>query len=202
MAQRKTNESYAEKSPEVRTRSKWGWIAIGVFLVLLLVYFIYSLAVDDTQAAAAETMPLALEGDVALEKITELNRDDILPIDERWEEPLMDGDYEEARQRLESLLSNTMEMSEFTRHAYFLGLLYLYAPGPEKNLDRAIEYLKVGRQFRSDANLYLIKAYLESGQQQKALDLLDKNPGLQEQLPESFLDQLGIPYDSELEPRK
>lgn len=182
------------KSPERKTTSRsyntWIWYGMGIIILVGVILLIYQfMSVPETETPYTEP-PLALEGEAALDKITELNEDDILPVNEDWEQPLLEGDYNDARRKLESLLSNTMEMSEFTRHAYFLGLLYLYAPEDQRNLQRAIQYLKFGRQYRSDASLYLVKAYLESGQVEEARKLVQDEPQLRKQLPESLLEQL------------
>lgn len=165
----------------------------GILLLLILGYLGYRMVATDPQTdpgAPTTTPPVALEGEAALDAIVELNRDKLLRHDERWESPLLEGNYDEARRQLESLLSNTLQMADFSRHAYYLGLLYLYAPPPDRDLDRAVEYLQVGQQFRDDAALYLAKAYIESGRLDEARQLLERAPGLRAELPESLLRQL------------
>ena len=187
MARRKKTENTRDTS---RRGISWIWMIIGLLVLSALGYFTYKTLVrtsDLQESTAISDPPIALEGEAALDRITELNRDELLPLDERWERPLLEGDYNDARRQLESLLSNTLEMSEFTRHAYFLGLLYLYMPEPHRNVDRAIQYLEIGKSFRSDAVLYIIKAYVENGQLEKAEEILQSNPGLKEKLPEGMI---------------
>ena len=165
----------------------------GILLLLILGYLGYRMLATDPKTdpeAPTTAPPLALEGEAALDAIVDLNRDKLLRHHERWEDPLLAGNYGEARRQLESLLSNTLQMADFGRHAYYLGLLYLYAPPPERDLDKAIQYLQVGQQFRDDAALYLVKAYVESSRLEDARQLLERAPGLRAELPESLLRQL------------
>lgn len=190
MARRKKTSESPDALPGSR---QWLRVLIGILLLAGLGYFAYNTLVRDAQlpeGTAITAPPISLEGEAALDRITELNRDELLPIDERWERPLLEGNYDDARRQLESLLSNTLEMSEFTRHAYFLGLLYLYMPEPHRDLDRAVQYLEVGKSFRSDAVLYLFKAYVEAGRMDKARDILQQNPQIEEMLPKSLLQKL------------
>jgi len=165
----------------------------GILLLLVLGYLGYRMVASDPQAspdAPTTTPPIALEGEAALDAIVELNKDKLLHREELWERPLLEGDYQEARRQLESMLSNPMQMADFGRHAYYLGLLYLYAPTPGQDLDKAVQYLQVGQQFRDDAALYLAKAFIEAGRMEEARQLLERAPGLRAELPESLLRQL------------
>jgi tetratricopeptide (TPR) repeat protein len=191
MARRKIITDDGVPSPNAGIR--WMWMLIGVILLAALVYIAYQMLVGDSQLPEGTTItepPIALEGKAALDRITELNKDELLPIDEDWERPLLEGDYDDARRQLESLLSNSLEMSEFTRHAYFLGLLYLYMPEPQRNLDRAVQYLEIGKNYRSDAVLYILKAYVEAGRLEKARDILQKNPEIEKELPKELLNKI------------
>lgn len=158
----------------------WAWLGAALLALFAVLFFLVN---QNFQAPSTSDSLLTGDRETILQRIVDEKEDSLLPYDESWEIALREKDYTKARQELESLLSNSLQMAHFTRHCYFLGVLYLYAPAPERNLDRAIEYLQIGRQFNADANLFLLQAYMEAGKTDKARQLVDKIPGLREQLP-------------------
>lgn len=170
------------------SRRWWLWGGLGL-LVIMMLYFL----LRPPQKPAAGQPVALLTGEATLDYTGQRDNEFFKEMGggERWKDDYLEGNYATARQKLNALLDAADNLDNLSRFCYYAGLLNLYPQEKPADLNRAITYLEIAQAEKQDASLYLLIAYVQANEMEKAAALAAMLPTKQVQrLPKDIREKL------------
>ncbi|MCB0564579.1 MAG: hypothetical protein KDD01_09420 [Phaeodactylibacter sp.] len=166
--QKEELEKLYPSGPPAGRRLPW-WLWTGLALTLALALYLF-FGKGQMPVPPPSGQPIALQTGLAAHE--EARRQDpeyfATTMGGDWKADYRAGRYAKARQKLNAELDASDNLANKSRFCYYAGLLNLYPEDEPADLDRAITCLEIAQKEKEDAPLYLLIAYVQAGQLEKA----------------------------------